>query len=264
MKRHHGFTLTELLITVSIIGLLSALLLPAIGKARSKTKATVCLNNHRSLSLAMALYVGESRGYFTPNVEAPFPEIVSTNWVAGHMGATDLRTEVILMRSPSRSLLHPYISANQTYACSARSLLKPRTLGLSSRINPTSVVLSNMWQWTPANEPPFEKMTDVLNPARTFTFIEESASSVGDAYFAVDHSGSGQPYATYSSESAFFADIPGASHSGATVVSFVDGHANLRLWNSTELRHDRLSPRSRPAHAKDDILWLREASLGTR
>lgn len=264
MRRCRGFTLTELLAVLAVIGLLSALLLPAVARARSKAKTPVCMGNQRSLSQSLAMYVGESRDRFAPNAEVPFPDISCTNWVAGHMGASDLDAEARLMRSPSRSLLRRYMPADELYACAARSLRKPRTLGLSSRINPTPIVLSNMWQWTPTQEPAFRAMGDLRNPARTFTFIEESAASVGDAYFAVDHSGSGEPYATAASPAAFFADIPAASHSGAAVLSFADGHTELHLWQSPELRQDRLPSRSRPKGAETDITWLREVSLGTR
>ncbi len=264
MRRSCGFTLTELLVVVAVIGLLLALGLPAVVRSRSKAKTPVCMGNQRSLSQALAMYVGENRDRLPPNAELPFPEVSCTNWVAGHMGASDLGAEARLMRSPSRSLLRRYMPADEPYACAARNLSKPRTLGLSSRINPTPVVLSNMWQWTPTQEPAFRAMGDLRNPDRTFTFIEESASAVGDAYFAVDHSGTGEPYATAASPTAFFADIPGASHSGATVLSFADGHTEQHLWRSPELRQDRLPSRSRPAGAEMDIAWLREVSLGVR
>lgn len=51
-----GFTLVETLATVSVISVLMALLLPAIGSARSSARRTQCSNNMRQISLAMLSY----------------------------------------------------------------------------------------------------------------------------------------------------------------------------------------------------------------
>jgi len=62
-----GFTLIELLVVVSIIALLIALLLPALGKAREATKATICRSNLRQLMVATTMYVDEhEQTFFQP------------------------------------------------------------------------------------------------------------------------------------------------------------------------------------------------------
>jgi prepilin-type N-terminal cleavage/methylation domain-containing protein/prepilin-type processing-associated H-X9-DG protein len=59
-RRHAGFTLVELVIVVAIIAFLAALLLPALSRAREKSKAVLCLSNLRQWNLALSLYLHDN------------------------------------------------------------------------------------------------------------------------------------------------------------------------------------------------------------
>ena len=61
-----GFTLLELLVTVAIIAILAALLLPALGRAKAKAQRPVCMNNLRQISLGVRMYADDSSDAFPP------------------------------------------------------------------------------------------------------------------------------------------------------------------------------------------------------
>ena len=62
--RNNGFTLVELLVVISVIGLLMGILLPAIGKARGAAKRVQCASNLRQIGITMRSYLDDNRDIF--------------------------------------------------------------------------------------------------------------------------------------------------------------------------------------------------------
>lgn len=62
-RRQPGFTLVELLVVIAIIGMLMALLIPAVGAARARARQAVCQNQVRQLALAIINYHSTKQRY---------------------------------------------------------------------------------------------------------------------------------------------------------------------------------------------------------
>src|SRR5437016_2220774 len=77
MNARHGFTLVELLVVIAIIGVLIALLLPAVQAAREASRRSKCASNMKQVGLAMRQYWDAHRGLLPLTTATSNPDATS-------------------------------------------------------------------------------------------------------------------------------------------------------------------------------------------
>jgi prepilin-type N-terminal cleavage/methylation domain-containing protein/prepilin-type processing-associated H-X9-DG protein len=274
-----GFTLIELLVAIAIIGILAALLLPALAQAKRRAQGGYCMDNNKQLTMAWIMYADDSGGKLAPNADWLSAGLSAGTpaWVAGWLtlapGVTDNTNTAMLIdhsKHPYAAYLGPYLKTARPFKCpadlstvliSGRTMSRVRScsmnnfVGFPSRSNTTDADATANPQGS-SNYAPYRKIAGIPAPAMTFVFLDEREDSIndGDFFTAVDRPG-------------YLSDIPASYHGGSGGFSFADGHSEIHKWYSAWITQPI---QKTPINGHDltgdpgveDSYWLDQHSVG--
>lgn len=112
-----GFTLVELLVVIAIIGVLVALLLPAIQAAREAARRSQCTNNMRQLGIAAQNYHSGNKHFPPGDLGARDPRDIKKQG-AGHTGTAPNNVPL----TPHIIFMMPYLEESSRFAAFDRKL----------------------------------------------------------------------------------------------------------------------------------------------
>jgi len=254
--------LAELLSVLLIVGVVLALLFPAMARSKAKAQGLLCLSNLRQVSLAWAMYAEDHLDRL-PGV-AEGSHAGRGRWVSGWLdfSASSDNTNVNYLMDSDFAQLGPYAKSARVYRCPAdhsavqidgRSHARVRSLSMNCWMNyvGTDAIGQDLFRV-------FRRTSDIVEPppSRAWVFLDERADSINDGMFRTDLKDR--------RKAARIVDYPAGYHNRAAGIAFADGHAELKRWQDRRtvpaLMTSQLIRLDVPSPDNPDVAWLQEHS----
>ena len=232
--RKTAFTLIELLVVIAIIGILAALLLPALSKSKSQAQSIACLNNLEQLELCFHLYGMDNNDSLPPNnfVYDTFsdqPIDMGPSWCTNlapfDVNSAGIQNGMLFQYNDSVAIYHCPAdqSTVQTHAGVILRQPRLRSYSMSQSVNGISYDLS-------FDIPHYGKSTQIKNPTPTglIVFLDVNENEIIDTEFGI-------PVEVEWWSQGNWWDMPGNRHNQGCNLSFADGHVEHWKWKVPKL-----------------------------
>jgi len=293
-SRELAFTLVELLVVLVSLGVLGAVVLPALARNEGGAQSFQCMSNLKRLLAGWQMYAADNLDQLVYNTDGgntgkyvggPY----DVSWVGGWL-TTDYtikndsdNTNILLLIQHDLppaityeycGFLGPYVKSPDLFKCPADKLMV--TMGDQEMPRVRSYSMNKfvgMWSRTWLGEHAaqgiglaqltgsskyrlMEKFQQILSPSLTFVMLDELPESINDGNFFTN------PDASFN-----LIDYPSSHHNGGGALSFADGHAEIHKW--TDPRTVPVVPPGAgvllnvilPGDA--DVTWLGNRATGT-
>jgi prepilin-type N-terminal cleavage/methylation domain-containing protein/prepilin-type processing-associated H-X9-DG protein len=274
IRKKEGFTLVELLVVISIIALLMAILLPALGRARETSKLIVCQSNLRQLSAAWMMYAqnnDEKMCYpfmYQNNKNGMW--LIKETWIWAPYNAQTNQSTIpdVLYYSNGvkptfeeqfegirRGTIFRYAKDVKVYHCGNDKI----------HWNSYSIpdCLNGKWQFAPGNMiKPWKVLNTTLqikSPSTKYVFLEDAdpRTYVEDSF-------------ELHMDTNEWSDPISVAHLGRSGFAFADGHAEQRKWSDETVNWfkaftkwvnstgQQLKMTPSTSGGKDDLKWMKQ------
>ena len=239
--RRRAFTLVELLLVIAVISLLIALLIPALRIAREQGHRTVCLSNHRQLTLAWIAYAtehdsklvcGKAFGY---QIRSPGGSRKTVD-IRGWAGSDLSPLQPVPPTGPDKGALWSWIRNRDIYRCRRGRPGHLVTYAMVVAANGVRVQgtwmggtggldLTSTGKRVGSTVLRLTKMTDIVSPgaAQRAVFIDTGQTPTSNDFYV---------HYLYPQWKGY--SSPPVRHGDGTTLSMADGHAEYWKWKGRE------------------------------
>lgn len=257
--KQRGFTLIELLVVMAVIGILAALLLPVMNRAKQKAWGLRCLVNERQLALAWKLYSEDDNDRLLHSYVCNplgYREWLPNAWIGD-------RPDLTVRASP----LWPYARSLDVWSCPANlyavdDLMKGtryyHSLAMNYYIGGVCDVFNgNIYEADGDTSfgRTYRRTTDlaVPGPSVLFLFTDDRVGIFSQAFMVSMSGWHDQPQNYFIGD-----DYPAFSHNRAASFTFADGHSEPHRWLDprTTPKPSIIYPPGALSPYNPDVAWL--------